>query len=308
MSLHDLVLVGCAEPVAVRPRELLRSLAVTEAVVLATCERTEVYARGELEAVRAALPDAAWRTARGAAVAAHLFRVAASLESARLGEPEIQGQLRAAGRLAAEEGTLGPLLRGLWRHALVTGKRVRRRTAIGRGTASLPAAVVAQARAALGTLEGRRAVVVGAGALGSAVAGALARQGLADLVVLNRRSPAALAARLGARPGELGRLAAELGGADLAVCCTGAPGPVVGPADLPDRELLVFDLAVPPDVAPAAAALESVRLVALDQLAAAGRRQLDRRRREAARAEAIVAEELRRYLARVAVPALAAAA
>jgi glutamyl-tRNA reductase len=289
-------------------RALLRVLDVPEAVVLATCNRTEVYVRGELEAVRAALPDAAWTTAHGAAAVAHLFRVAASLESARLGEPEIQGQLRAAGRLAAEEGMLGPSLRGLWRHALVTGKRVRRRTAIGRGTASLPAAVVAHARAALGSLEGRRAVLVGAGALGSAVGGALARQGLGDLVVLSRRSPAALAARLGARPGDLARLPAELGRTDLVVCCTSAPGPVIGPSDVPERALLVFDLARPADVAAAAAALPAVRVIALDELAAAGHRQLARRRREAVRAEAIVAEELRRYLIRASVPDLTAAA
>ena len=282
-------------------RALLRDLDVPEAVVLATCNRTEIYVRGELEQVRAALPDAPWTTAHGARVVAHLFRVAASLESARLGEPEIQGQLRAAGRLAAEEGTLGPSLRGLWRHALVTGKRVRRRTAIGRGTASLPAAVVAQARATLGTLEGRRAVLVGAGALGSAVGGALARQGLADLVVLSRRAPEALAARLGARSGDLGRLRSELGRADFAVCCTAAPGPVI--SDLPDRPLLVFDLAQPPDVA---AAAPNVRVITLDELTAAGERHLARRRREAVRAEAIVAEELRRYLIRASAPDLTA--
>ena len=268
--------------------------------MLATCNRTEIYVRGELEPVRAALPDAPWTTAHGARVVAHLFRVAASLESARLGEPEIQGQLRAAGRLAAEEGTLGPSLRGLWRHALVTGKRVRRRTAIGRGAASLPAAVVAQARATLGTLEGRRAVLVGAGALGSAVGGALARQGLADLVVLSRRTPEALAARLGARSGDLGRLRLELGRADLAVCCTAAPGPVIEAADLPERELLLFDLAQPPDVVP------SVRAITLGELTAAGQRHLARRRREAVRAEAIVAEELRRYLIRASAPDLTA--
>jgi glutamyl-tRNA reductase len=281
-------------------RALLRELDVPEAVVLATCNRTEVYVRGELERVRAVLPDAPWATAYGAAVVAHLFRVAASLESARLGEPEIQGQLRAAGRLAAEEGMLGPSLQGLWRHALTTGKRVCRRTAIGRGTASLPAAVVAHARAALGTLEGRRAVLVGAGALGSAVGGALARQGLADLVVLSRRPPAALAARLGARSGDLERLSLELGRADVVVCCTAAPGPVID--ELPVRPLLVFDLAQPPDVAPGAAA----GAVTLAQLTAAGQRQLARRRREAVRAEAIVAEELRRYLARASVPDLTA--
>jgi glutamyl-tRNA reductase len=308
MSLSDLVLVGCPAPVPIRPRALLRELDVAEAVVLATCERTEVYACGELDAMRVALPDAPWRTARGAAVVAHLLRVAATLESRRVGEPEIQGQLRAAGRLAAEEEMLGPRLRDLWRHALVTGKRVRRQTAIGRGTASLPAAVVARARATLGTLESRRAVVVGAGALGSAVGGALARQGLADLVVLNRRSPAPLAARLGARSGDLGQLAAELVRADVAVFCTGAPGPVISRADLPDRPLLVFDLAVPADVDPSATGLPTVQLIALDELAAAGRRQLERRRREATRAETIVAEELRRYLARAAAPALAAAA
>jgi glutamyl-tRNA reductase len=281
-----------------RPQALLadlRAAGAREAVVLVTCERTEIYVCGGLPA-RTALPAAAWRTVTGAAAVAHLFRVAAGLESRRLGEPEIQGQLRAAGRLAEAEGMLGPQLRRVWRQALVTGKRVRRRTAIGRGTVSLPAAVVRRVTVELGALEGRRAVVIGAGALAAAAGAALARQGLEELVVLNHRAGPAerLAAQLGGRAGAFDRLAAELAHADLAVCCTAAPGPVVNAADLAGAApLLVFDLAVPPDVAPDAAALPGVRVVALDELAAPALA----RRREAVRAAAIVAEEVGRFLA-----------
>jgi glutamyl-tRNA reductase len=286
---------GLATPQALLAE--LRAGGVDEAVVLVTCERTEVYVRGGLAPVQAALPEAPWSTLTGPAVVAHLFRVAAGLESRRLGEPEIQGQLRAAGRLAEAEGMLGPELRRVWRQALVTGKRVRRRTAIGRGAVSLPAAVVRRAAVELGALEGRRAVVIGAGALGAAAGAALARQGLEELVVLNHRAGPAerLAARLGGRAGAFTRVAAELARADLAVCCTAAPGPVVTAAHLavPAAPLLVFDLAVPPDVAPDAAALPGVRVVALDELAAPALA----RRREAVRAAAIVADEVGRFLA-----------
>jgi glutamyl-tRNA reductase len=167
----------------------------------------------------------------------------------------------------------------------------------------------------LGVLEGRRAVVIGAGALGAAAGAALARQGLEELVVLNHRAGPAerLAARLGGRAGAFDRLAAELARADLAVCCTAAPAPVVTAADLAPpaprmagpatghpagpavgaAPLLVFDLAVPPDVAPDAASLPGVRVVALDELAAPALA----RRREAVHAAAIVAEEVGRFLA-----------
>jgi glutamyl-tRNA reductase len=318
----DLAVIGVPRAGLSTPQALLadlRAAGVGEAVALVTCERTEVYVRGALAPVHAVLtartgvPAAAWRTTVGPAVVAHLFRVAAGLESRRLGEPEIQGQLRAAGRLAEAEAMLGPQLRRLWRQALVTGKRVRRRTAISRGAASLPAAVVRHARGELGALEGRRAVVVGAGALAAAAGAALARQGLEELVVLNHRAGPAerLAARLGGRAGAFTRLAAELARADLAVCCTAAPGPVVAAADLaalaarhaaaprsprPPADaapLLLFDLAVPPDVSPGAAALDGVRVVALDELAAPALA----RRREAERAAAIVAEEVGRFLA-----------
>jgi len=182
-------------------RELLAGGVVSEAAVLSTCNRTELYAVTEdldtaTEALRVAHAahaassveelQAVGRVRRDAAVVRHLFRVAASLDSMVVGEAEIQGQVRAARDLAADEGALGPALGPLFADALIAGRRARARTRVGAGAVSLSSVAVALARARLGDLGARRAALIGAGRMAQSTARALVGAGVGSLVVVSR--------------------------------------------------------------------------------------------------------------------------
>ena len=189
---------------------------VTEAVVLSTCNRIEVYAVVEryhdgvgdvrtslaqtLQVAPEAFADHLYEFHDAGAVA-HLFSVAAGLDSAVLGESEVLGQVRQAWDAATAEGAAGPGLHMLFRHALEVGKRVRTETGIGRSTTSVSSAAVALAAERMGgSLEGRRVLVLGAGEMGEKMVTALA--GAADVLVANRTPARAdeLAARCRRRP------------------------------------------------------------------------------------------------------------
>src|SRR4051794_1892838 len=298
-------------------RATLRSLAedprVQEAVVLSTCNRTELYAvaspaEGEAalrEALQrrsgagaAALACASYLLAEGAA-AEHLFRVAAGLDSAVLGESEIVGQLRRAAAVSEQAGMLGRLVEGAFDHALRAGRQVRRQTRIGRGSTSLAAVV---ARAAIAHQADRGVLMIGAGRLVQSVAGALSGLGAGQLIVANRTEAAArrLAEAHGAEAVPLRALDRALTRADVVVTATGAPRAIltagrlqaVAPARRPRA---VFDLAVPRDVEPAAAALPGLVLEDIEQIQA--RVELNRaaRRADVERAGALVLDEVARF-------------
>ena len=183
------------ERTTVAPDALAKALAdvcsrpnVNEAVVLSTCNRTEVYAvverfHGAYQDIRDFLCDLAAAAPEDLAdhlysqfdddAVLHLFEVASGLDSAVLGESEILGQVRTAWERARTEGAARAGLNLLFRHALEVGKRVRTETAIGRSTASVSYAAVAMATERLGTLQGRRVLVVGAGDMGEGMAVAL---------------------------------------------------------------------------------------------------------------------------------------
>ncbi|WP_171165622.1 glutamyl-tRNA reductase [Streptomyces sp. I05A-00742] len=298
---------------------LARSPALAEAVVLATCNRVEAYLESDqpdraVDEVVRALGDIAGvpaddvrtllYTHRGPDAVGHLFRVVCGLDSMALGEFQIRGQVRAAYGLAADRGTTGPVLHGLFQHALRTGKRVESTTGVGRAAADLVGVALDAATDLLGPLPGRSAVVVGAGALGSLAVSALRRAGAGDVVVVNRGRDAArrLAERHGARAAGLEDLPGLLARADLVVAATGAGEPVIttGPvaaarAAGTERTTVFVDLSLPRNVDPAVARLPGVRLVDL-----AG---LEARLKEASagvpveEAQRIVAEETAAFLA-----------
>jgi glutamyl-tRNA reductase len=311
--------------------DLRTTTAVTAAAVLSTCNRTEMYglaaAPGAVEALREALAARGRLDAEAVAAAgyahtgvdalAHLFRVTAGLDSLVVGEPEIQHQVRRAAEVAGEEGTLGGALEEAFRRAVTAGRRVRRETGIGRGAVSTASVGVELARRALGDLRGRPALVVGAGAMASSMARALARHGVDGPVVCNRTAAAArrLAAEVGGRAAALGALPAELERADLVVACTGAPEPVLGRrtaaralARRGGRPLVCIDLAMPRDVEPGVATLDGMVLFDVDDLRMAADANRSGRAREARRAEAIVAAEVARCLERAGPARLAHAA
>jgi glutamyl-tRNA reductase len=312
-----LSLVGISHrhaPVEVRERVALHAddasaLAreLGDAVVLSTCNRTELYVVGDdaedraLAALRAIGGDEvaalAYRLSDQAA-ALHLFRVAAGLDSLVPGEGEILGQVRAA----HEAGEPGALLNRLFRDALHAGKRARTQTTIAESPASVPSAGAALAQQVFGELDGRRVLVVGAGKVGELAARSLASRGAAVTTVANRTPEHGeeLARRVGARAAALEELAAALGDVDVVVTCTSAAGYVVTPADVPARKgrpLFFIDLAVPRDVDPAVNELDGCYVYDIDDLEAVVQASLAGRRREAERAEAIVAEEAERFRA-----------
>jgi glutamyl-tRNA reductase len=292
---------------------------LSEAVVLSTCNRTEVYAVAErfhagYEDVRNFFTDLSFLPAAefaghlyvhyDDAAVTHLFSVAAGLDSAVLGESEILGQVGAAWDVARSEGATASSLNLLFRHALEVGKRVRTETGIGRGITSVAQAAVAMATDRLGTLTGRRVLLLGAGDMADAMAVAIGAAGDVDIVVANRtwETAQALAARFEGRAVRLSDLPAELTQTDVLLTSTGATNIMLEHADLTTamarrngRPLLVVDIAMPRDVDPAAGDIDGITLLDMDDL----RRFVDagvaERHREAMRARALIEEELARY-------------
>jgi glutamyl-tRNA reductase len=316
-----LSLVGISHrhaPVEVRERvalgggeaaELARELAREsgECVCLSTCNRTELYSVGALaeesalEALRSIGGDEvaalSYRLADHAA-ALHLFRVAAGLDSLVPGEGEILGQVRSAYELGAP----GPLLNRLFHDALHAGKKARAQTTIAESPASVSSAGAALAQQVFGDLSGRKVLVVGAGKVGELAARGLAARGAEIVAVANRSGERGeeVAKRIGTRAVPLGAVAGELAAVDVVVTCTGSPGFLLAPADLGDRRarpLFVIDLAVPRDVDPAVNEVDGCYLYDIDDLEAVVESSLAGRRREAERAEAIVAAEAERFRA-----------
>ncbi len=271
-----------------------------EAVVLSTCNRTEVYAVGadaERPFREAGIDTAVYRL-RDEAAALHLFRVAAGLDSMVPGEGEILGQVRQA----FEAGAPGPLLDRVFRQALHAGKKARAETAIAESPASVSAAAAALAQQVFGDLEGRRIVLVGAGKVSEQAARNLLSRGAEIAVVANRTLDRAeeLARQLGAEPLALDELPAQLERADVVVSSTSAQGFVLTAAHVPPRRgrpLFLVDLAVPRDLDPAIHQLEDCYLYDVDDLEAVVAESLAGRRKEAERAEEIVAAEAERFRA-----------
>ncbi len=312
------------ERTTVAPERLPKVLAdlvsrddVREAVVLSTCNRTEVYASverfhpgvGDLRDALSALAFAAPEeltdhlyTFHDTAAVAHLFTVTSGLDSALLGESEILGQVRRAWEVAADEGACGPTLNVLFRHAVEVGKRVRHETGIGRRLTSLSSAAVALAGERLGGLTGRRTLVVGAGAMGRRIAKAAASRG-AQVVVANRTVDRArvVAGEVGGRAIGLLQLPQALAEVDVVLTSTGSPTPLLDRSELEpvvDRRrapLLVVDVAVPRDVDPGLGELDGVTLLDMDDLRASVDAGLAARRREVGRARDLIDEEVGRY-------------
>jgi glutamyl-tRNA reductase len=294
--------------------ELHRAETLSEVLLLATCNRVEVYA--DAARFHPAVAEITTVLARHAglpvsdlsdhlyvhfaeAAAEHIFTVAAGLDSMVIGESQILGQLRSAYALGTEVGSVGSVLHDLAQTALRVGKRVHSETGIDRAGASIVSVALDQAESVLGSLAVRRALIVGAGSMGALAGATLRRRGVADVVVANR-SPeraARLAAAVEGRAVPLTELAEEIGSADILISSTGSPGLVID-AELvtarADRPLVVLDIALPRDVDPAVAVLPGVTYVDLDALRTGGAMVSDD---EVAAAVAIIAEELRDHLA-----------
>jgi glutamyl-tRNA reductase len=286
-----------------------------EAVVLSTCNRTELYLACEHEAPLeehggralvelagdrgAALAPVLYRL-RDDSAALHLFRVSAGLDSLVPGEGEILGQVRDA----FEVGAAGPLLGRLFRQALYAGRRARVETAIGESPASVPAAAAALAQQVFGSLDGRNVLLIGAGKMSELTARNLRSRGATIAAVANRTLAHGeeLARQVEARAIGLDALTDALAAADVVVASTSAPGFVVDRAGAEaalrtrrGRPLLFVDLAVPRDIDPALSDIDGCFVYDIDDLEAVVEESLAGRRAEAVRAERIVASEAERF-------------
>jgi len=325
---HRTVALDLLERMTVAPDRLPKALGdlvardfVSEAVILSTCHRVEIYAvaerfHGGVQDIRHFLSELAFvppedftddlYTYYDDAAAAHLFVVAAGLDSVVLGESQILGQVRDAWERARAEGAAGSRLSALFRHALEVGKRARTESAIARGVTSMSQAAVAMATERLGSLAGKRIVVVGAGEMSEGMADAVEPAATADVVVANRtrERAEALARRVGGRAVTLDRLPDALLQADVLLTSTGSPTVVVDEADLTHvvgarggRPLLIVDLGMPRDVDPAVGRLPGVTLLDLADLRTFVDAGIDERRNEVVRVRGIVADEVARFVA-----------
>jgi glutamyl-tRNA reductase len=323
---HRTAPVALRERVALTERGAERFLtalcsepAVTEAVAISTCNRTELYvvADGAPAAESAVLarfaahaeiaPDElgqAIYTLRNCDAARHLFRVTAGLESMIVGEHEVQGQVKRAYESARETGTSGPLTNRLFAAALHTGRRVRAETAIAQRQVSLSSVAVELAERLLGDLGGRPVVVIGAGETSELTAQALAARGVATIFIANRHADRArsVAERFGGSVVGLEALPETLEAADIVLASTSSPHPIVGHEELElvmrargGRPLLLIDIAVPRDIDPLCAHLDGVTLRDMDDLESAVTHNISSRTADLPAAEEIVEREIQRF-------------
>lgn len=300
-------------------KEIVATEDAREAVVISTCNRTEIYlvvgdaVRAEsdvlgLLASRARIRPTELAEAiyspRNCEAARQLFRVTSGLESMVVGEAEIQGQVRRAHEAAMRAGTTGPLTNRMFAAALGTGKRVRSETALGASRVSVPSVAVDLARKVLGGLEERHVIILGAGETSELTARALSEQGAGTIFVANRHADRALglAQRFGGSVVGLHQLPEQLEVADIVLSSTASPHAIVDREELElvmrareGRPLVLIDIAVPRDIDPACADIPGVTLYDVDDLQASVARNLDTRREEAPRALEIVEEEIRRF-------------
>jgi glutamyl-tRNA reductase len=305
---------------------IMQSPLVTEAMVLSTCNRVEVYAvvdafHGGLSAIGQVLADQSGMTVSdltkyayvrySEAAVEHFFAVASGLDSAVVGEQQVLGQVRRAYAAAEANRTVGRILHELAQRALAVGKRVHSETGIDAAGASVVSVALGMADGKLNGLEGKTAVVVGAGAMGALSAAHLTRSGIGNIYVVNRSLPRAqrLARKIresgaAAEALNLENLSTALANAHVVVSCTGAVRPVVSLADVhnaltaghrTDTPLVICDLGMPRDVDPAVSGLPGVWVVDMDRV-----QREPSARAAAADAEAarhLVAAEVATYLA-----------
>jgi len=308
-------------------REVLRDLvaggALREVVILSTCNRVEVYGvadvPGEARAlafrhlcrqrgVEASAVEAALYTHTEDDAIRHAFRVAASLDSMMVGEPQILGQVKDAFALAQACEAVGPALHTLFTQAFAVAKRVRTETDIARHAVSVSFAAVELAKKIFAGLTGRAVLLVGAGKMSELAAKHLVEQGAFPIYVVNRTWTRAqeMARALSGTPVPFAELATVLAAVDIVITSTGAPMPIVTRDMVADvvrgrgtRPLFFIDIAVPRDVEPGVEALGDVYRYDIDDLKSVVDANIRERLREAQRAEALVEREVGKFRARL---------
>ncbi|MBX7195215.1 MAG: glutamyl-tRNA reductase [Sandaracinaceae bacterium] len=296
-------------------KQLSEHAGLEEALLVSTCNRVELY--GVAPDAHGAAKARAWLESRaepgevathlyaqrGSEAVRHAFRVASSLDSMVVGEPQILGQVKEAYARASSAGVLGSVLDRCFTKAFAVAKKVRTETGIASGTVSVSSIACDLAGKIFEELRGKRVLLVGAGKMGESAAKHLAKQG-AKLFVLNRSRDRAveLAAACGGEPRSLNELVSELAMADIAICSTSSERFVITTDLMKEvararkyRTLFLIDIAVPRDVDPRVGEMENVFLYDVDDLKKVADENLAARRKEADLAEKIVEREVAEF-------------
>lgn len=298
-----------------RSEEALRAESgCAEALILATCNRVEVYVSAvspvTTEQITRCLARGATGTLaetspfyryEGEECVRHLFRVAAGLDSMVIGETEILGQVKKAYAQARESRSAGPLLHRLFQRAFRVAKQVRSRTDITRGAVSVGSVAVDLAVKIFGDLRTRKVLILGAGETSERTARALSSRGVTDIRVSNRSFERAesLAALVRGRAVSFHEWTNQCGEIDILISSTSADEPLLTPEILSplirersDQPLFIIDIAVPRDVAPEVNDMDGVFLYDIDSLQSIAAQSLALRRQQMAAAEGIIAEHV----------------
>ncbi len=297
--------------------------AVEEAIILSTCNRVEILARLADDAdARTLLGDFLSRQRRVARdllekhlyhhsqreAVRHVFRVAASLDSMIVGEPQVLGQVKAAYATGRAVGTVGGILDEVLVHAFATAKKVRTETGVASSAVSVSYAAVELARKIFGSLEGKTVFLIGAGKMSELAARHLRRSGARAIFVANRTLARAqeLAKELGGETVRFDELLSFVSRADIVISSTGSPVYIIKKehgarflAERRNRPMFFIDIAVPRDIDPALNKLNNIFLYDIDDLQQVVEANLRQRQREALRAEEIVEREVDRLLGRL---------
>lgn len=327
---HKTAPIGVREQLAAEEdklREVIRAIheegIFSELMILSTCNRVEVYGVAEVPGEARALAFRHLCRQRGVDPASleplvytkseteavhHAFRVASSLDSMILGEPQILGQLKEAFALAQSCQTVGPVLHAVMTRAFAVAKKVRTETGLARHAVSVSFAAIELARKIFGSLEGKAVLLIGAGKMGELAAKHLVARGAFPIYVTNRTWSAAqeLARAMPGTAVPFGEHLATLAQVDIVISSTGAPEPIVRREDVQralharrSRPLFFIDIAVPRDVEPAVNDLENVFCYDIDDLRQVVEANIRERLREAQKAEALVEREVGKWAARL---------
>ena len=298
-------------------RTLREELGVAEALILSTCNRTEVYWSGTASGTELSqwlerhhgenldLAASLYVHQESRAIE-HTFSVASGLDSMVLGEVQILGQLKDAYRIAQESGSTGPILNKLFQAAFSAAKRVRTETRIGANAVSLASATVSLARRVFENLSAHNVLLVGAGDMNALTARHFMSAGVKRMVIANRTLEKAqiLAALLHAHAVPLTDLDRELAEADIVISCTASPEPLIGKPAVEAairtrrrRPIFMVDMAVPRDIDPNVADLEDVYLFSIDDLQQLVTENIQQREVAAGGARLLINEEVARFLA-----------
>ena len=327
---HKTAPVAVRERLAFREETLPAALAelraqegVAEALILSTCNRVEIAVTTDDRFDPQAIVDAFLASRKGIdseelgphlyrhegkEAIHHLFRVAASLDSMVVGEPQILGQLKTAFGAAKDCGALCGWLEGLLTRAFSVAKRVRSETGIGQMAVSVSYAAVELARKIFGTLSGRTIMIVGAGKMSELAARHLRRSGASHVFVTNRTHERAvdMAALFQGTPVEYTRFVSMLPEVDIVITSSGAPAYILRREDMQrviaarrNKPMFLIDIAVPRNVEPSVNDIDNIFLYDIDDLQEVVNANLRERMKEAEHAEAVVAEEVDRMMTRL---------